>query len=469
MSQEVTKKRRKRRKSKKRLRMLRKILLTSMFSIVLLTVTALLALFMINRNADQTADSGEKTGRKHAAPDRYSQTGERKAPAPAQEHSPDHKQAVSQDRGSPDDRAGAGDYLQADIRSEHKIRDCISGMTLEEKIAQLFVITPDALTKVTGVVMAGEKTKEALNGYPVGGLVYLKNNIRSEEQFATMVSKAQSYSVERIGLPLFICVDEEGGTVARISGRGFANVPDIPDMCRIGTDGDGSRAYQTGLQIGEYLSRFQVNVDFAPVADVFSNPANTVIRRRAFGSDPQQVADMVVQEVRGLKEKHMQATLKHFPGHGDTEEDSHSGWAYSYKTLDELRSCELIPFQAGIDAGAEFVMTGHISLPKVLGDHTPASMSHKMITEVLRDEMGFDGIVITDALNMGAISQNYSPQEAATGALKAGADLLLMPQDFERAYAGILDAVKKGEIRQSRIDESLERILKVKFAMQDAS
>ena len=283
-----------------------------------------------------------------------------------------------------------------------------------------------------------------------------------------MVKIAQSYSMDRTGLPLFIGIDEEGGTVRRISGRGFANVPVIPDMGQVGEKKDSAAAYDIGLQIGEYLSRFQVNVDFAPVADVYSNPDNTVVGRRAFGSDPKLVADMVANEVRGLKEKEIFSVLKHFPGHGNTAEDSHSGRACSYKSLEELRSCELVPFQAGIDAGAEFVMAGHISLPNVLGNDTPASLSYQMITEVLRGEMGFDGIVVTDSLSMGAVSQNYTPEEAAVRAVLAGVDLVLTSGNFERAYTGVLDALKHGRITEEWVDAALGRILKLKMAMVDA-
>lgn len=497
MSQEVQKKRRKRntrsvrrRKNKKnKIRMLKKILLASAFSMVLLTGAILLALFVVHRKsterepgtvlADQTfIDSFLKDKKDGSAGDKKEATKQKKKKNENKKNENNQENAENNEakqKGSDaqDENATESipkeDSKKTNSSIKKEIRSYIKKMTIKEKIAQLFVITPEDLTNVQNVVMAGDTTRKMLNSYPVGGLVYFKNNINSENQFSEMVKTVQSYSIERTSLPLFICVDEEGGSVSRISRRGFVNVPDIPDMRQIGAEGDSHAAYEVGIQIGEYLSRFQVNVDFAPVADVYSNPNNTVIGKRAFGSDPEIVAKMVADEVRGLKEKNIASTLKHFPGHGDTAEDSHSGYAYSYKSLDELLSCELIPFQAGIDAGAEFVMAGHISLPNVLGNNTPASLSYKMITEILRDEMGFDGIVITDSLSMGAISQNYSIAEAVVYAVQAGVDMLLMSSGFESAYAGILDALKQGKITEDRIDASLERILKVKLTLLDAS
>lgn len=349
-------------------------------------------------------------------------------------------------------------------KAEKAIQKQIDKMTLEDKIAQLFILTPEALAGTGPVTIAGQTTKEALDKHPIGGFVYFAQNIRSEEQFTTMVWNAQQYSMERCGLPLFIGVDEEGGSVARISGQGIEGVPQIPDMAQIGATGDASAAYEIGEQIGAYLKRFLVNVDFAPVADIYSNQDNKVIQKRSFGSDPAVVASMVAQEVYGLHAQGIKAVLKHFPGHGNTSQDSHNQVAYAQQSLEELRACECLPFQAGIEAGAEFVMAGHISFPNILEDDTPASLSYTMLTELLREEMGFTGIILTDALDMEAITSRYTPGQAAVQAIEAGADMLLMPQDFASAYDALFDAVKQGNIKESRIDESLMRILKTKKA-----
>ena len=356
--------------------------------------------------------------------------------------------------------------LMAKESTDIKELEMIDGMPIEDKVAQLFIVTPEALTNVEGVTVAGETTRMAIDKFPVGGLVYFNENILSEEQCFEMVGSVQKYSIDRIGLPMLICIDEEGGEVTRIAGRGIPNVPDIPAMYYIGESGDTAAAYLIGNQIGEYLSRFGINVDFAPVADIFSNESNSVIGRRAFGKTPELVAQMVSSMVRGLKKHNIGCTLKHFPGHGDTIADSHYGEVYSYKSLDELQKCEFIPFKAGIKAGADIVMVGHISLPNILEDNTPASLSYSIITEVLRNMLGFEGVVITDALNMGAITDKFNSADAAINAINAGADIILMPEDFIDAYNGVLDAINKGIIDEKRVDESLFRILNLKKQLE---
>lgn len=361
-----------------------------------------------------------------------------------------------------------------------EIDNYLQAMTLEEKVAQLFIVVPEALVESADgaaadtVTAAGERTKAALSEYPVGGFIYMGKNLISTEQTTEMLHNVQDFSMELTGLPLFLCVDEEGGTVARISGKeGFA-IPAIEDMAEIGsaageenlsTDLEAARekAYETGAYIGAYLKDLGFNLDFAPVADVWSNPENTVVKRRSFGSDPELVSELALAVSDGLNSQGVYSTFKHFPGHGATAGDTHEGYAYTEKTLEELRECELVPFQAAIDAGADFIMAGHISLPGILGDVTPASLSYEMLTGVLREEMGYDGMIVTDALNMGAIAEHYTPAEAAVKALQAGADLILMPEDFKAAYQGVLDAAESGQLSQERIDASVKRILEYKI------
>ena len=300
----------------------------------------------------------------------------------------------------------------------------------------------------------------------MGGVIYFTQNLISPEQTKEMLSNMQAYSKERTGLPLLISVDEEGGTVTRIAGNSNFDVETIENMSEVGAGGDIDRAYEIGTILGGYLSELGFNMDFAPDADVLSNPDNQVVRERSFGSDPELVSAMVSQELRGLKENGVYGVLKHFPGHGATQGDTHEGYAYTDKSLEELTGNELIPFQRGIDSGASFVMVGHISVPTVLGDNTPSSLSSVMVTDVLRNQMGFNGVIITDALDMGAVAQAYTSQEAAVAALLAGVDMLLMPENFQEAYQGVLDAVSNGTITQERLDTSVARILKVKVSMQ---
>lgn len=347
---------------------------------------------------------------------------------------------------------------------EEEIEKYLKSMTMEEKAAQLFIVLPESLIHgVDCVTAAGDTTKKAFDQIPVGGFVYLSRNLRSKEQVTSMLDNIQSYSMERVNLPAFLCVDEEGGAVTRISGTGNFDVPLIEDMSAVGKTYDTNKACQIGKEIGAYLSDLGFNVDFAPVADVLSNPDNRVVRQRSFGDDPQNVSDMCLAVSNGLQEQGVFSTYKHFPGHGATAGDTHAGYACTEKTLDELKECELIPFQTGIEQEIPFIMVGHISLPNITGDNTPASLSPVIINDLLRNDMGYHGIVITDALNMGAVVQQYSSADAAVKALQAGADIILMPSDFDSAYQGVIAAIEDGTLSQERIDESFKRILRVKL------
>ncbi|MFR4350343.1 MAG: glycoside hydrolase family 3 protein [Roseburia sp.] len=341
----------------------------------------------------------------------------------------------------------------------------VAGMTLEDKIAQMFVITPDALTGVSGVTAAGNTTREAYSAKPVGGLIYMSGNLKDGEQTTTMLQNMQTIAKERTGVPAFLCVDEEGGSIARIAGNSAFAVTDVGDMSQIGATGDKQNAYNAGTVIATYLSEFGFNVDFAPVADVLTNAENTVIGKRSFGSDGQLVADMVTAQLQGMSEHGVYGAVKHFPGHGGTSGDSHEGAVTTERTLEELMEQELVPFQRAVDAGVSFVMAGHISAPNVTGESTPASLSKMLITDVLRGQMGYDGIVITDAMDMGAVMGSYTSDQAAVMAIAAGVDMVLMPEDYETAYKGVLAAVHDGTLTEERINESVIRILKIKLKM----
>ena len=348
---------------------------------------------------------------------------------------------------------------------EDRIAEYLDGMTIEEKVAQMFFVLPESLTGTELVTAAGETTRQSFDEIPVGGIVYMARNLESASQVKEMLSNLQTFSQERIGLPVFTGVDEEGGTVTRIGGRDNFDVPDVGDMRDVGSTGDTDLAYETGTTLGTYLKDLGFNVDFAPDADVLSNPDNQVVRYRSFGSDPELVAAMAAAELQGLQEQGVLGCYKHFPGHGATAGDTHAGYAYTDKTLEELSACELVPFQRGIEEGVSMIMAGHISAPSVTGDDTPASLSSVMIDGILRGQMGYDGIVITDAMNMGAVTQSCSSAEAAVRSILAGADMILMPQDFYSAYEGVLAAVEDQTISEERIDQSVERILRVKLQM----
>lgn len=342
----------------------------------------------------------------------------------------------------------------------------VSGMSLEDKVAQMFVITPEALTGYASVTAAGDTTKAAYESRPVGGLIYMADNLLSTEQTTEMLTNMQNIAMERTGLPVFLSVDEEGGTVARVAKNDAFGVTDVGNMSDIGATGDAQNAYNAGVTIGTYLKQLGFNVDYAPVADVLTNPDNTVIGTRSFGSDASVVADMVTKELEGLSSQGVFGVVKHFPGHGGVSGDSHDGAVTMDKSLEELMQTEFVPFQKAVENGVSFVMVGHISVPQVVGDNTPASLSQMMVSNVLREQLGYQGIVITDAMNMGAITGSYTADQAAVMAVNAGVDMILMPQDYETAYNGLLQAVQDGTITEDRINESVTRIVKVKLQMQ---
>lgn len=346
-----------------------------------------------------------------------------------------------------------------ELTTEEKALEILSGMTLREQVYQLFIVRPEQITGSSEkLTEAGSDFEEGLKAYPVGGIAMFAENIVDREQTIEMISDMQSYSA----LGLFIAVDEEGGSVSRIGNNSETGTTSFPSMKTIGNTGDTDEAYNVGLTIGTEIQELGFNLDFAPVADVDSNPSNTVIGNRAFSSDADIAAEMVAAAVEGFEDSGILCTLKHFPGHGDTSTDSHLGYTELDKSLEELCETEFVPFESGIEAGADLVMVGHISVPQVTGDDTPASLSETMIS-ILRDDLGFDGLIITDSMQMEAITDRYSSAEAAVLAIQAGVDIILMPENLEEAANGIIEAVENGEISEERIAESVLKILEVKI------
>lgn len=340
----------------------------------------------------------------------------------------------------------------------------LSDMTVEQKVAQLFIVTPESLTGVGVATAAGDTTRAALEAYPVGGLCYFGQNITGNQQLRDMLANTREMGCAAgAGIAPFLTIDEEGGPlVARVANSGHFDVEHFSNMADIGASGDVTHAAYVGATIGSYLHDIGFNVDFAPDADVLTNPDNTVIGPRSFGSDPQLVADMVAAEVDAMLDTGVLPCIKHFPGHGDTAGDSHTGAVYAERSRVDIEACEFLPFISGIEAGCPLVMVGHIETPNFAADGLPASLSKVMMTDVLRDQLGFDGLIVSDSFAMGAITENYTPADAAVRYFQAGGDMLLMPENLEEAYNGVLSAVQSGDISLERLDESLARILALK-------
>lgn len=339
-------------------------------------------------------------------------------------------------------------------------------MTLREKVGQLFIVRPDALdpslsaeqiddSSAPGVTALSDAMAETLRQYPVGGIAHFAKNLVSPEQITRFNQELQEAS----DIPLFLCVDEEGGPVARLANHKAFDLPRYKNAAAISSE---TEALDMGRTIGSYLAEFGFNLDFAPVADVNTNSANPVIGTRAFSSNPETAAALASAMAQGLREEGILAVFKHFPGHGDTAEDSHSGIAATYKTPEEMDTCEWLPFrQAG---SGDLIMVGHIAAPKITGDLTPATLSRQIVTDILRETLGFEGLIITDSLTMGAVIQSYSSGEAAVAALNAGCDLLLMPENLGEAFEAVMTAVEDGTYPEENLNETVLRILHFKQA-----
>ena len=351
-----------------------------------------------------------------------------------------------------------------------EVEALLQKMTLREKVGQMFYIRIESLDpsiewttyddlaalKNQEITMNMRKVNEQ---YPVGGIILYAWNINDEAQLATIIGQIRTLK----GHPL-LCIDEEGGRVSRIANNPNFNVKKYASMAAIGETGDPQNAYECGNTIGTYLKKYDFDIDFAPVADVNTNPDNIIIGPRAFSDKPEVAAPMVVNYLQGLEDAGITGCIKHFPGHGDTTADTHTGYVQSLKTWDEMKDCEMVTFRAGIQWGCQLIMTAHIAVPNVTGSTVPSTMSPIILQDKLRGELGYKNIIITDGMEMGAITQHYTSGEAAVGSIQAGVDIVLGPRDFTEAFDAVMAAVKNGTISEERINQSVRRILTLRLS-----
>lgn len=342
------------------------------------------------------------------------------------------------------------DPLQEEIAAH------ISSMTLEQKVANLFIVTPESITGVTTATQAGDGTRSALGEYAVGGIVYSERNVQNADQFKTMITNTKNMYQDLYTSKVWIVVREEGA-VNVIAGNA-TGVAAQQAAGEIGTSGDTGNAYQAYLTIGSYLKEYGVDVNLGPVCDV---PAEgSYLGNRAFNTDADIVASMIPSAVNGQSDFGVITCLTAFPGQGSASGDPVNGTVAAGKTLDEMRTSDFLPFSAGFAAGAQMVMVSNMTV----GEDVPCSLSSAMITDVLRGELGFQGVVITADMDQKAITDHYNSGEAAVMALQAGADMIMKPANFAEAYAAVLAAVADGTLTEERIDESLTRIYMIKMA-----
>lgn len=344
-------------------------------------------------------------------------------------------------------------------------------MTLREKVGQLFMVRPESIVdtlrndnfyKMIGEGMKAltKEMKSFYRKYPAGGFCLHELNIADSLQLLEFTSALHALPYR----PL-ISLDEEGGRITRIAWHENFHVPRVENMGVLAEKGEQA-VYNAANAIGTYCKFYGFDIDFAPVADVNTNPENIVIGDRAFSSDPEKAAILVSSYVRGLQDAGVCACLKHFPGHGDTNTDTHYGYSETRKTWEQIDTCEMVPFRAGIVAGAQLVMTAHIAVPKLTKSELPSTLSSKVLEGKLRGELGYEGVIVTDAMEMGAIIKQYSSAEACVKAIQAGADILLMPRNYKGAFDAVVRAVKRGVISKERLNQSVRRILLLKQNLQ---
>lgn len=365
------------------------------------------------------------------------------------------------------------------------VESIVKSMSLQDKVTQMLMVdfrywdenTSDNVAQ-KGLTVMNSQVREIIEDYNFGAVIYFAQNLTGTEQAYNLTYQMQTAARKNGGIPMIICTDQEGGSVYRL-GSGTA----LPGNMALGATGNTEYARMAGQIIGSELSVLGINTNLAPVVDVNNNANNPVIGLRSYGDDPVAIGNMASAAIEGMKEYGVIGCAKHFPGHGDTATDSHYGLPIVDKSLSALQSCELKPFEISIEHGVDMIMTAHILYPqlekdKIVSEKTgkaeslPATMSDDIITRLLKEQMGFDGIVVTDAMNMAGVTDKWSPVEAVVNSIKAGVDMICMPcelsclkdvKTLDKIINGVVSAINCGEIPMSRIDDAVRRIIRVKF------
>jgi beta-N-acetylhexosaminidase len=361
-------------------------------------------------------------------------------------------------------RFSSSDSIDLPSSSMSWIDKKIATISIEDKVAQLFVIDLYTVNQTSSVLDATPSIEAFMTEYPMGGIILFSDNVDTADQTKKLISDLQATA----SIPLFISIDEEGGLVSRIGSKNIG-VDHLPNAATLPSEYSSSQVEKMARTLGQQLASFGINMNFAPVLDVNTNPNNPVIGSRAFSSDPNIVGEYGTAFMQGLLSENILPVGKHFPGHGDTTTDSHLERTSIDQSLDELRRVEWRPFHQTIDAGIPVIMTGHIHTPNITQDDLPASLSKAMTTDYLREELGFDGVVITDSLRMKAITNEYEASEVGILVLEAGGDLILLPDNFQSCYEGIINALDSGRLTEERVDLSLRRIFSLKNTLMETA
>jgi beta-N-acetylhexosaminidase len=360
-------------------------------------------------------------------------------------------------------------------RAAQSVPDIIAGMTLEEKVGQLFMVpgfgleletTDPAMIDANQLIYGVDNFKQLIEKYHLGGILYgvtfpggpFTNNLDSPRQIAALSNDLQETALDDSGVPLLISSDQEQGLVMRTG----EPTTQFPGNMALAATGRTKLARISHRVTAKEAKAMGINYNFAPVADVNSNPSNPIIEVRSFGSREETVSKFVTAAVKGIHDAGIAASAKHFPGHGDAGTDSHTGLPIIEHTISEFETIDLPPFKAAIDAGVDSIMTAHILVPSYDDSGLPATLSKKILTDLLRRQWDYDGVIVTDALTMEGVRNMFPDSQIPVEALKAGADMMLMPPEMDESVQGVIDAVNSGEITEKRINASVRRILKLK-------
>lgn len=344
---------------------------------------------------------------------------------------------------------------------EGMAKDITKEMSLKNKLGQIFMVSLYSLdeedsknqTKITS------QMKKTLEQYPVGGVILFSKNMTDAKQTKKLISDLQDASY----VPLFVAIDEEGGLVSRAASNSKMNVTKYPSAKVIGETYEDEEIEAMGKNQSQELKKLGFNMNLAPVADVLTNENNTEVGDRSFGSSAKKVSNIVSLLVKNMQKQQISAVLKHFPGSGDTWGDTHMGSMETKQNIQRLRKTDFLPFEAGIKAKVDAIMISHLMLSNVTDEKEPSSLSTRVVSDILRKELEYDGMIMTDAMNMKSITNNYSAGDAAVKAIEAGNDIVVMPEDLGKAYDAVQKAIKNGTLKESRIDESVERIIYTKL------
>jgi len=348
------------------------------------------------------------------------------------------------------------EYTEEDLLNE-VVQSCIADMSLEEKVAGLFIVTPEQLTGSDKVTKAGDGTKEALDKYPVGGLIYNSQNIKDKDQLTEMLNNTISYSK----YPIFLAVDEGLGSNSVL--RKPLKMDEMKSAKELGESGDSNLTYESYKTIGEYMTSYGLNLDIGINADIAHEGESPDIDNM-FGTDETLVSSLVASAIQGLTDTGVFSCVKYFPGQGSVKDDTSAGMAVTDRLASEYELYDTKIYDSAVEAGADMIMVGHFIASSITGDEsTPCSLSKEVLTEMLRVNHKYDGVIITDSMSKKAITEYYGADEAAIKAFKAGADMILSPEDFEKAYNAVVEAVKDGTISEQRINDSLARVYRLKY------